>query len=159
VSSAKHLPGVVSSSSAEPVPQVLIARAFSRREKVALIVEVLGTYVRATWWLRRYGVTDAVAKLRSFSTGRTIAESSASYDAVVRLSNVVVRTLTPLPSDTRCLARSLVLTGVLARRGFRSTLIIGVSPAPEFKAHAWVEHRDRPVLPEGGGEYHRLVQL
>jgi hypothetical protein len=55
--------------------------------------------------------------------------------------------------------RSLVLTRLLARRGVPSTLIIGVSAAPEFAAHAWVEHAGRPLLPSFGPAFARLVEL
>ncbi len=43
-------------------------------------------------------------------------------------------------TGTRCLARSLTLTRVLARRGVTSDLRIGVRPENcRLKAHAWVE--------------------
>jgi len=46
----------------------------------------------------------------------------------------------------RCLTRSLVLQGMLARRGVPSDLRIGVrKDRGRFEAHAWVEHRGRPV--------------
>ena len=64
-----------------------------------------------------------------------------------------------LPTDSRCLVRSLVLTRLLARRDIPSTLIIGVTAAPEFKAHAWVEHAGRPLLPSYGPMFARLVEL
>jgi hypothetical protein len=64
-----------------------------------------------------------------------------------------------LPGDTRCLARSLVLTQLLARRGIPSRLVIGARPAPRFLAHAWVEHAGQPVLPIGDGSFGRLVEL
>ncbi len=49
------------------------------------------------------------------------------------------KTLRPLPFDSRCLARSLVLVSVLSRRGIDSVLVIGVAVEPKFTAHAWVE--------------------
>lgn len=140
-------------------PGAWLDRPFSARERVRLVGEILGIYARAWWWLRRDGVTATVERLRVEAPPEVPGDFSSSWTAVTRLANVVLRTLAPLPSDTRCLARSLVLTGVLARRGLPSTLVIGVSPEPEFKAHAWVEHSDLPVLPSGDGEYQRLVEL
>jgi hypothetical protein len=71
----------------------------------------------------------------------------------------VLRTLALVPGDTRCLARSLVLTQLLARRGIRSKLVIGTRTAPDFIAHAWVEHHGQPVLSPGDGSFGRLVEL
>ena len=77
----------------------------------------------------------------------------------LRLAQAVGRTLSPLPGDTRCLMRSLVLSSLLSRRGLESTLVIGARTAPEFAAHAWVEMGGRPVLPDGGETYRRLLEL
>lgn len=71
----------------------------------------------------------------------------------------MVRTLTVLPADSRCLMRSLVLTGLLARRGISSSLIIGVRLEPEFAAHAWVEYGGEPLLPPGDPSLGRLTEL
>jgi hypothetical protein len=64
-----------------------------------------------------------------------------------------------MPGDTRCLARSLVLTRLLAGRGIQAKLVIGTRPAPDFLAHAWVEHAGDPVLAPGDGSFGRLVEL
>jgi hypothetical protein len=52
--------------------------------------------------------------------------------------------------------QSLVLIGLLSRRGISSVLVIGVKSSPDFEAHAWVEHNDRALLPSG--EFRRLVE-
>jgi hypothetical protein len=135
-------------------------RPFSLAERLVLAAEILVVYVKARWWLHRDGVEATVERLRAGGAPpEEPADSLVSYTAVARLGGVVLRTLAPLPADTRCLARSLVLTGLVARRGLRSTLVIGVSPGPDFKAHAWVEHWERPALPAGDGEYERLLEL
>jgi Transglutaminase-like superfamily len=64
-----------------------------------------------------------------------------------------------VPGDTRCLARSLVLTRLLARRGIPAKLVIGIRADPEFLAHAWVECEGKPVLSPGDGSFARLVEL
>jgi len=71
----------------------------------------------------------------------------------------VARTLALLPGDTRCLARSLVLTRLLARRGIPAKLVIGARTTPEFLAHAWVECAGHPVLAPGDESFGRLVEL
>ena len=78
-----------------------------------------------------------------------------------RLGAAVVRTLTPLPVDSRCLMRSLVLLRVLATRGVQGSLVIAVRPGEGLKlaAHAWVEADGRPLLVPAGADHGRLVTL
>ena len=64
-----------------------------------------------------------------------------------RLARPVRRTLDPLPWDSRCLMRSLVLLRMLARRGVVCELVIGVKPGEKFEAHASIEHEGHPLLP------------
>ncbi len=137
----------------------------SMRRKLRLSVEVLVTYTRVRWWLRRHEVREVVRRLRD---GQSVmqpaspesAPGQAEYESALRLGRAASRTLRLLPTDGRCLMRSLVLTGLLARRGISSTLIIGVRPEPEFSAHAWVEHGGRPLLPSGGSDYYgRLAEM
>jgi hypothetical protein len=71
----------------------------------------------------------------------------------------VVHTLSVLPTDSRCLMRSLVLTSLLARRGIDSTFVLGVRGEGDFAAHAWVEHATVPLLAPGGSEFKRLVEI
>ena len=71
----------------------------------------------------------------------------------------MVRTLTLLPTDSRCLMRSLVLTQLLARRGIESRFVLGVRSGAEFKAHAWVERNDVPLLPPGDAGFERLLEI
>jgi hypothetical protein len=121
--------------------------------KLALAAEILGAYVRVRRALRRSDFQDAVLALRS--------PDSRVQDGAdpVRLGRAVSRTLRLVPTDSRCLMRSLVLTDVLARRGMSSCLVIGVTPGPDFAAHAWVEADGRPLLPALEQVYERLVEL
>jgi hypothetical protein len=58
----------------------------------------------------------------------------------------VERAASRLPVVTTCLVRSLVVWYLLARRGQRPQLVIGVRrPGPALEAHAWVEVDGRPV--------------
>lgn len=124
-------------------------------QKVLLAGEVLILYGRARWLMRRLETPEVVERLRG--------DVQDAYDPAVsrrigyRLGTVVLRTLDPLPADSRCLVRSLVLTALLARRGVRAVLVIGVLGEPEFAAHAWVEHGGKALVP--AGRFERLVEL
>lgn len=124
--------------------------------KAALAFEILGAYVRARRALRRKELSAAVAALRVPATMPTPDDPGR---AGARLGRAVVTTLRPLPTDTRCLMRSLVLSRLLARRGIDATLVVGVSRADGFESHAWVEHDGRPLLPPGGPKFKRLLEL
>jgi hypothetical protein len=144
--------------------------------KIELAVEILRTYASVRRELRRATLPEALERLRTPGSVTARAEETA------RLARAVRRTLRLLPTDTRCLSQSLVLTALLARRGVPSTLAIGVSPgAPKaprssaarrrlgrrrmqppgesFGAHAWVEHHGVPLLPPYEAEFQRLVEL
>jgi hypothetical protein len=125
--------------------------------KAALALEILGAYARARYLLARRKFPQAVAELRSVPATR-----AAPTDPVAggrRLGRAVVRTLRLLPTDSRCLVRSLVLTRVLCRRGVSSTLVIGVSLSDAFEAHAWVELSGVPLLDPGDSTFRRLAEL
>jgi hypothetical protein len=122
-------------------------RPFSAHEKARLIAEISVTYVRVRWLLRNRNfqvAADAVRAGVGREDGTPIPDDLKWF--AVRLGNAVERNLERLPGDTRCLTRSLVLVRMLARRELRSTLVIGVLPAPSFAAHAWVEIDRQPLL-------------
>ena len=148
-----------------PLAVAELAAPLPARRKLRLTAEVLGAYCRVRWWLRQNELPEVVRRLRGWqpvgagASGQAREPGEAEYESGLRLGRAVVRTLRLLPTDGRCLMRSLVLTGLLARRGISSTLIIGVRPAPEFAAHAWVEHERRPLLPPGERGYGRLTEM
>ena len=130
--------------------------------KAALVAEILATYARARWTLKRHGLRATLDSWRTApqAAGRKPAQSAIrNLQSERRLGRVVSRTLSPLPTDTRCLMRSLVLTRVLARRGIDTRLVIGVHPGERFAAHAWVEHDGAALLPTGGSDFDELVTL
>jgi hypothetical protein len=122
--------------------------------KGRLALEILGAYVDVRRSLRRADFQSVVESIRN-ANGATGTEAVDPR----RLGRAVTRTLRLLPTDSRCLMQSLVLTELLARRGIRSTLVIGVASGPEFAAHAWVESSGRPLLPSREPLYQRLVEL
>jgi hypothetical protein len=125
---------------------------------VKLSVEILAAYAQSRRALRRAPIEAVVASLRSRSPSAAAPAGDSLYEAH-RLGHAVERLLRLLPGDTRCLARSLVLTRLLARRGIQGKLVIGARADPEFLAHAWVEHDGIPVLDPGEESFGRLVEL
>jgi hypothetical protein len=131
-------------------------------QRLALVREVLATYVRIRWMLARgRSVPETVERLRATAPppGDSLGDDRVAKLVGLRLGRIVGRTLGVLPADARCLIRSLVLTSLLAQRGISSSLVIGVKSEPEFGAHAWVESGGTPLLPPSEGEFSRLVEI
>jgi transglutaminase superfamily protein len=126
--------------------------------RALLIAEILRGYLGTQRALRRAPIADVLAGIRASPRGDRALPSDTAAEAR-HLASAVVRTLALLPGDTRCLARSLVLTRLLARRGIPATLVIGARTVPDFLAHAWVEHEGRAVLAPGDGSFARLAEL
>jgi hypothetical protein len=133
-------------------------RPFSAARKAALVVEILVAYVRVRRLLRRSDLPSVVATLRAPLPAHAAA-SPGGVRLGRRLSHAVVRTLRVLPTDSRCLMRSLVLTALLAERGVSGSVVVSVTPGAEFSAHAWVEHLGVELLPALGGQERRLLEL
>jgi hypothetical protein len=123
--------------------------------KLRLAGEILGTYARVRWAMRREELHLLVRRLRS-SKG---AAEPCPQERREQLAGAVMGLLAVLPTDSRCLVRSLVYLAMLERRGVESTLVIGVRTEPEFAAHAWVECENEPLLPSGDGEYAPLTVI
>lgn len=142
-----------------PVTNVMTRTRLSPKAKLLLIREILAAYVRVRLWLRRADFRSVLVEARS--TEPVYSFDAADRDATVaaaRLGRAVALTLTFLPTDTRCLTRSLVLTTLLARRGISSSLVIGVRTEPRFAAHAWVERDGYPLLATTT-DYERLLEI
>jgi hypothetical protein len=132
---------------------------FTPLEKLRLIGEISTTYARVRWLMRSRSVPEVADLVRARASG-TAGEADRDLKwFALRLGNAVERNLDHLPGDNRCLARSLVLLQMLARRGIRSTLVIGVRPAPEFGAHAWVELEGQALLSPSEYGAGRLTEL
>jgi hypothetical protein len=139
-------------------PSHLPAGPLGLRRRATLVAEIVTAYATARRELRQAPIEEVVARLRAAESPRRWGEGEALREAW-RLGRAVVRTLAFLPGDTRCLRRSLVLTQLLARRGISARLVIGARTAPDFLAHAWVEHDGVPVLSPEGDSFGRLVEL
>ena len=125
----------------------------SAAAKVVLAAEILRDYVIVRWRMRD---RTSARLLRSCAA---TANARHSDPLARRLGRAVARTLSLLPTDNRCLARSLVLDTLLARRSLRSVVVLAARAEPDFAAHAWVEHDGVPVLPPGSPSYQRLIEL
>jgi hypothetical protein len=137
--------------------------------KLVLAVEIVATYAQARWWLRQPDITETAALAR-LGTAHNNHSAPAQPEAAahpsreeallgIRLGQVIQRVFRLLPGDTRCLTRSVVLMRMLARRQVDTKLIIGVRAAPSFGAHAWIEHRGRPLLEPIEPDGQRMVEL
>jgi Transglutaminase-like superfamily len=131
--------------------------------RLRLTGEVLSTYARVRWVMRDDDAERAVRRLRT--DARDPVQSSPSEQdsdlellAAWRLAHATGRVLERLPSDSRCLFRSLTLMCMLERRGIEQTLVVAVRPRP-FGAHAWVEVGGKPMLPDADPGYERLMEL
>ena len=135
-------------------------RAFRLHEKAALVAEIVHAHIRVRRMLARADLPAVLAGLRAGRVPASrYADPLAEKAAAIRLGRAIARTLLFVPGDSRCLVRSLVLVSLLARRGVDVTLVIGVSPGPDFHAHAWVESDGFPVLPSLDDVHERIVEL
>jgi hypothetical protein len=125
-------------------------------KRAALVAEIVLAYAQAKVLMRRTDLPTTLERLRRRSPPPAQPDS---IPGAVRLGDIVARVLDVLPTDSRCLIRSLVLTRLLDRRGTASTLAIGVRPGEDFGAHAWLEVAGRPVQDAGGSDFPRLVEL
>lgn len=124
--------------------------------KIALVIEILSAY--ASMW-RALGNPDVLGLARKSRDVRAGArrDDPLEHQVARRLGKIVGKVLGVLPTDSRCLIRSLVLVRILSRRAIPSTLVIGVRKESKFEAHAWVEHEGEPILP--AGPYTRLMEM
>ena len=125
-----------------------------------LVVEVLGVYARVRWLTVRRGPVEAVSVLREGLREHALDDRDGLL--VLRsllFGRAVTRVLGYLPTDNRCLMRSLVITAMLARRGVFAKVVIGARPSPSFAAHAWVEVNGTPLLPGDDASYARFVEV
>jgi hypothetical protein len=139
-----------------------LARPLSPLQKLSLSMEVVVAYLRIRWTLARgKGVPETIEMLRATAPPpeRALGDDRAEKVAGIRLGRAVGKTLGVLPTDARCLIRSLVLLSLLAQRGIASSVVIGVKSEPEFGAHAWVESGGTALLPPSEGEFSRLVEI
>jgi hypothetical protein len=126
---------------------------------VPLAGEALIAYARARW---RIAHIDDARTLVAATRGVPATSTSQSADHLPearRVARGMARILSLVPSDPRCMDRSLVLIDLLARRDIPATLVIGARRDPDFRAHAWVELAGHPLLSPGDYAANRLAEL
>jgi hypothetical protein len=127
-------------------------------QRVRLLGEIFAGYTQARWLLLRGDLPSAVAAVRE--RGARLSSSSAPVpEDPRRLVSIAIRVLERIPFDSRCLMRSLVVLGMLARRGVETRLVVGVDVETQFAAHAWVEREGIALLPAGSFARGRLTTL
>lgn len=128
-----------------------------RARRAPLAAETLVAYARAR---RRMAREPDVRKLLlAARRGQMDCARAGSRPDAQDLARMVSLTLGRLPTDSRCLVRSLVLIELLARRGIEARLVIGTSAATDFSAHAWVELGGEALLSPAGFARRRLAEL
>jgi hypothetical protein len=138
-----------------PAESVEAAPALSLGEKVRLSTEIMRVYARARWEMGRRELPSIVARIRENDRDLEFPDRAVRR----QLGAVVMKVLSVLPTDSRCLVRSLVLLNLLQRRGAEGTLVVGVKTEPRFSAHAWIEYEGEPLIPSGGDKYARITVL
>jgi hypothetical protein len=142
-------------AAAGPDVERLLRRRMPADLRVRVALEIVATYMQVRGRMLHGDVRDVVGRLRDGAVDAH--DPYVAYRIGRRLGQPVRRTLDPLPWDSRCLMRSLVLLRMLARRGVVCELVIGVRPGETLEAHAWIEHDGHPLLPTLG--YERLTVL
>jgi hypothetical protein len=124
----------------------------SLRQKASLAAEIFTTYMHARRLLRRHSLPQALQTLRGRPGEASAAQGNAAEPApgqivtAVKLGRAVTRTLRALPTDDRCLIRSVTLAALLADREIDCRVVIGARAGSDFSAHAWVEVAHLSVL-------------
>lgn len=153
--------GVVQAVRGDALLRHRAVRRLRAGEKLRLGTEIIVTHAFVRRRISALPLPELLAILRRGIVDRGMPASQAPGEHVtaVRLARATTRMLHRLPGDTRCLSQSLVLIGLLARRGIGSKLLIAVAPGQAFKAHAWVEHGGVPVLPPEDTDFRELAEL
>ena len=112
---------------------------------VALVLRTVQTAMRARSVLSRRGLPGAMSTfdLQPVPQGGAPVADHAWDQRRRHDVKVIGRVLRTRPVRSTCLPTAVTLAAVLESRGLHGDVVIGVSVADGFSAHAWVE------LPEG----------
>ena len=97
-------------------------------------------YVAAVCWLAIIGAMLRVCSFQqilTFVSRRRVRRPTRRRLPLLRLQAIIQKAGARVPST--CLSRSLAGAAILARFGYASDVLVGVSSASEFRAHAWIE--------------------
>jgi hypothetical protein len=127
-------------------------------DRARLTLEVLGAYARTRRRLRRSDLPAALTEIRR-GAAPAAGAPAARHALGIRLGGIAMRVLRPLPLDDRCLTQSVVVCALLARRGVRTEVVLGVAAEDRFGAHAWVELDGAPLTPPQAERFAELTRL
>lgn len=113
------------------------------RRRTPTVVTCTALLVAADAALKTLGLRRSVRLARRLA-GRVPEDGGLPDSTVADIARQVATAAAFYPGRAQCLEQSLALYILLRRRGVGAQLRIGVQPFP-FVAHAWVEHRGRPV--------------
>lgn len=133
-------------------------RSLTVLDRAVLVLEIVLLRIRSGRAFRREA--DTRAAVRALRRSRVVAPlvTEAERERVIaRLAWITPKVLQRLPGERRCLMQSLVLTGLLSRRGLTSNIVIGVSGEGSLSAHAWVTVDGQPV--SDPGDHQQLAVL
>lgn len=125
--------------------------------KLRVVVEILVSYPGLVRAVRSNDLEAMVGRARASTTVRLPVSPADAEGVALRLAIYVQRVLMPLPTDSRCLVKSLVLVRMLSQRSIEARVVVGARTDDGFSAHAWVEHGRRALLP--AGSFERLIEL
>lgn len=125
-------------------PPELVQSPLALPARAAIALETLRQY----WRVRRMAKTMPLPRVLEQIRGDLDhpARHRVFTTNPYRLSAIVQRVIAVLPTDTRCLMRSLTLLAMLTRRGTDAVLVLGINRSEEFGAHAWLELDGKPLL-------------
>lgn len=107
-----------------------------------IVLAVAALLPMTTIALRVLGLGRALTFLRRTSSRRPTRPEVRP----LRLGALVHAAAERLPFPSSCLQRSVVLTWLLSRRGFRAVLVIEAALGHQpFQAHAWVDTGEGPI--------------
>jgi hypothetical protein len=132
-------------------------RRWRTRLRPAMVGEILVLYLRVRWLLVRRGLNATAVDLHDLGVPAAHPTETEADPRPGQLALATMRVLRFLPADDRRIIGSLVLTGLLAKHGIASTLVIGVDSGPEFAARFWVEHEGAALLDPGA--FQRLLEF
>jgi Transglutaminase-like superfamily len=122
-----------------------------------IIAEAIALVVPVEIGLRYRSIDSLVARLER---RRRHPGSVARAVDVERAATVVDRLGSFYPLRATCLKKSLVLLGILRRRGVPAELRLGVRKVEgQFSAHAWIESDGRTLLATGGEHCYATLPL
>ena len=129
-----------------------IERSRTRRDRPS-VTEVLMLYVVAQCLLLLGGLSTALYRMRHLQSRPTPDSSNGGDGLGSELAGLVDRTLKRAPADPHSIVKSLVLIGLLSRRGRSAELVLAVSPGPDLASHAWVESEGEALLDRESSSY------